>query len=62
MRLRRRCGNSRHDEANPISTIRVNDQNLSIKIEEKIESRVARLCHINKLSHRSNSGKDGRPP
>ena len=45
MRLPRRHGHPCDDKSNPVTALRVNDEDLAIEVEKHIEGRVARLGH-----------------
>ena len=43
MRLLRRHRRPRHHEPDPVTALRVHDENLAVEVEQHIEGRVARL-------------------
>jgi hypothetical protein len=45
MRFRRRHRHARHDEPDPVATLRIHHENLPVEIEKDIEGRVARFRH-----------------
>ena len=50
MRLLRRHRHPRDDEADPMAAFRIDDEHLTVKVEQNIQGRVARLRHIRGLS------------
>jgi hypothetical protein len=46
MRLIRRRRHSCHREANPVLALRIDDEHLSVEVEQGIEARVALRRHV----------------
>jgi hypothetical protein len=51
VRLLRRRWYPRHNEPDPMATVRVHHENLPVEVEKQIERRIARFTHGTWLSH-----------
>jgi len=62
VRLFRRGRNRGHDELHPMTAGRIDDEHLTVEIQQSVQTRVATLTHGMLLSYRDNYGKQRQEP